>query len=69
MKIRVSYESHPLGPGVKPFGRRVPGVKERRLMFDNKLMIHTTNTIAGVVQKIKLTRTPISLQRISIVPV
>jgi hypothetical protein len=38
-------------------------------MFDYKLLIHATNTIAGIVYEIKLARTPISLQRISIVPV
>jgi hypothetical protein len=33
------------------------------------LLIHATNTIAGIVYEIKLARTPISLQRISPVPV
>jgi hypothetical protein len=38
-------------------------------MFGYKLLIHATNTIAGFVYEITLARTPISLQRISIVPV
>jgi hypothetical protein len=38
-------------------------------MFDSKLLIHATNNITVIVYEIKLARTPISLQRISIVPV
>jgi hypothetical protein len=33
------------------------------------LLIHATDTIVGIVYEIKLARTPISLQRISFVPV
>jgi hypothetical protein len=69
MKIRVTYESRPVGPGVKSFGRRAAGPKERRLLFDDKLPIHATNTTAGIVYEIKRARTPISLQQISAVPV
>jgi hypothetical protein len=38
-------------------------------MFDYKLLIHATNTTAGIMYEIKLARTPISIQRISTVPV
>jgi hypothetical protein len=38
-------------------------------MFDSKLLIHGTNTIAGIVDEIQLAGTLISLQRISTVPV
>jgi hypothetical protein len=55
--------------GAKPFGKKAAGPKERRLMFDSKLLIHATNTIAGIVHKTKLATTPICLQRISTVPV
>jgi hypothetical protein len=69
MKIRVTYESHPVGPGAKPFGKKAAGPKERRLMFDYKLLIYATSAIAGIVYEIKLARTPISPQRISTVSV
>jgi hypothetical protein len=69
MKIRVMSESRPVGPGVKPFGMKAAGRKERRLMLDSKLLIHATNTIAGTVGEIQLARTPISLLRISTGPV
>jgi hypothetical protein len=68
MKIRVTYGPRPAGPGVKPFRRKAARPKERRLMFDYKLLIHATNIITGIVYQIKLARTPISLQRISTVP-
>jgi hypothetical protein len=69
MKIRVTYESRPVGTGVKPFRRKAAGPKEHRPTFNHKLSTHATNTIAGIVCEIKLARTPISLQRISTVPV
>jgi hypothetical protein len=69
MKIRVMSESCPVWPGVNPFGRKAAGPKERRLMFDSKLLRHATNTITGTVDEIQLARTPISLQRIYTVPV
>jgi hypothetical protein len=69
MKIRVTYESLPVGPGVKPFERRVARPKERRLMFDYKLLIDAINTIARTGYEIKLTRMLISLQRTYPVPV
>jgi hypothetical protein len=69
MKIMVTSESRPVRPRVKLFGRKAAGPKERRLMSYSKLLIHTTNTIAEIACEIKLARTPISLQRISTVPV
>jgi hypothetical protein len=69
MKIRVMYESRPVGPGVKPFWRKAAGPKDHRLMFEYQLLIHTTNTIAGIVYEIRLARMPTSLQQISTVPV
>jgi hypothetical protein len=69
MKIKVTNESRPTGPAVKPFGRKAAGPKERRLMGDYQFLIHTTNPIAGIVCEIKLARTLISLQWISTVPV
>jgi hypothetical protein len=69
MKTRVTYESRPVGHGVKLCGRNAAGPKECRLMFDWELLRHATNTTAGIVYEIKLARMPISLQRISTVPV
>jgi hypothetical protein len=69
MKIRVTDESRPIRPGVNPYGRKAAGPKERRLMGDYQFLIHATNIITGIVCEIKLARTPISLQRISTVPV
>jgi hypothetical protein len=68
-KIRVTDPSRTVGPGVKPFGRKAAGLKERRFMFDYKLLIHPTNAIARIVYEIKPARTPISLQQISTAPV
>jgi hypothetical protein len=65
MKIKVAYESRPAGRRVKPFGRKAAGPKERGLMFEDKFLIHATNTILGIVYKIKRVRMPISLRRIS----
>jgi hypothetical protein len=69
MKIRVTYELLPVWPWVKSFGRKTAGPKKPRLMSDYKLLIHATNTIAGIVYEIELARMPISLQPISLVPV
>jgi hypothetical protein len=69
IKIRVTYESRPAGPRVKQFGKKAVRPKGRRFVFDSELLIHTINTVTGIVYGIKLSRTPISLQRISTVPV
>jgi hypothetical protein len=68
MKINVTCGSRSAWPGAKPLGRKAAGPKECRLMFDYKLVLHTTNTTTGIVYKIKLARTPISLRVISTVP-
>jgi hypothetical protein len=60
VKMGVTYESRPVGLGVKSFGRKAAGPKERRLMFDHKLLIHATNTITGFVHEMMLSRTTIS---------
>jgi hypothetical protein len=36
MKIRVTYRKSAAGPGVKPFGRKKAGPRQRHLLFDNK---------------------------------
>jgi cytochrome c oxidase assembly factor CtaG len=59
MTIRVTYESRPVAPGVKPFGRKAAGPKERRPTLDYKSLIHTTSIITEMVYEIKLSRTPI----------
>jgi hypothetical protein len=69
MQFMASYESSQTGPGVKLFGRKNDGLKVRRLLFDRKLVMHATNTIAGIVYEIKKATKPISLQRASTVPV
>jgi hypothetical protein len=50
-------------------GRKEAGLKEHWRMFDYKLLIYATNTIAGIVHKAKLVKTAIYVQRISAVPV
>jgi hypothetical protein len=65
----ATYESCQTGPGVKPFGRKNDGPTVRRLLFDRKLVMHATNTIAGIVYEIRKATKPISLQRASTVPV
>jgi hypothetical protein len=69
MKINVTYESRLVEPGVTPFGRMAAGPKGWPLMFDHKMLIHTTDTIARIVSEIKLAKMPISLQRIFTVPI
>jgi hypothetical protein len=69
MRIRVTYRNRPTGPGVKPFGRKKSGPAQRRLLFDDKLLMHATNSLAGIMYEIKIAVKPISLRRISTTPV
>jgi hypothetical protein len=68
MKILVPYGTEPTGHGAKPFGRKNTESTDGRLFFDRKLLVHTTNSIVGIVYEIKRAKEPISLQRISTVP-
>jgi hypothetical protein len=69
MKITLTYRRCPVGPGMRASGSKNAGPKEPRLMFDRKLLMHTTNSISGIIYEIKKAKKPISLQRISTVPV
>jgi hypothetical protein len=69
MKITVTYRTHPVGPGITAFGWKKAGPQQRRLLFDRKLLMHTTDSISGIVYEIKKAKKPISLQRVSTVPV
>jgi hypothetical protein len=60
MRIRVTYMKRRTGPGVKPFGRKNDGPTQRRLLFDHKLLMHATNSIAGIVREITHATKPIS---------
>jgi hypothetical protein len=68
MKILATYDTEPTGHGVKPFGRKNVESTDRRLLFDRKLLVYTTNSIIGIVYEIKRAKEPISLQRISTLP-
>jgi hypothetical protein len=69
MKCSMTYTSQPLGPGVSFFGRKKSEGAARRTLFDQKLLMHTTNSIAGIVIEIHQAKRPISLQRLMTVPV
>jgi hypothetical protein len=68
VKILVTCDTEPTGHGVKPFGRKNAESTDCRLLFDHKLLVHTTNNIVGIVYEIKWVKEPISLPRISTVP-
>jgi hypothetical protein len=68
MRILVAYETEPAGHDVKPFGRKNAKSTDRRLLFDGELLVYTTNNIIGIVYEINRAKEPISLQRISTVP-
>jgi hypothetical protein len=68
MKNLVTYDTEPTGHDVKPFGRKNAKSTDRRLLFDRKLLVHTRNSIVGIVYEIKRAKKAISLQRISTVP-
>jgi hypothetical protein len=65
MKFLITYCTQSAGPGLKPFGRKQAGPTERGLMFNQKLLMHATNNIVGIVHEIEIAKGPISLQRIS----
>jgi hypothetical protein len=68
MKILVTYDIEPTGHSVKPFRRKNAKSTDRRLLFDRKLLVYTINNIVGIVYEIKRAEEPISLQRVSTVP-
>jgi hypothetical protein len=68
MKILVTCDTELARHGVKPLGRKNAGSTDRHLLFDRNLLVYTTNSIVGIVCEIKRAKEPISLQRISTVP-
>jgi hypothetical protein len=68
MKCTVTYRDRPAGPGNKPFGTKGGDPATRRILFDRKLLMHPTNTIAAIVYEISNAKTNISLRRASTIP-
>jgi hypothetical protein len=66
-----TYETNELGPGMSPFGQKERRNITRGTLFNQKLLIHATNSIAGIFYEIRNVPvcTKISLQHISTVPV
>jgi hypothetical protein len=66
-----TYEASELGPRMSPFGQKKGTNVTRRTLFDQKLLVHAINSIAGILYEIRNAPvdTNISLQRISTVPV
>jgi hypothetical protein len=66
-----TYETSELGPGMSPFRQKKGTTMTRRTLFDQKLLVHATNSIAGILYEIRNASvgTKISLRRISTVPV
>jgi hypothetical protein len=63
MKCTVAYHDRPAGPGIQPFGTKGGDPATRRILFDRKLLMHATNTIAAIVYEISNAKTFISLRR------
>jgi hypothetical protein len=68
MKCTVTYHDRPTGPGIKPFRTKGGDPATRRILFDRKLLMHLTSTIAAIVYEISNAKTDISLRRASITP-
>jgi hypothetical protein len=68
IKCTVTYHDWPAGSGIKPFGTKGGEPDTRRILFDRKLMMHATNTIAAVVYEIRNAKPDISLRRDSTTP-
>jgi hypothetical protein len=68
MKCNETYRSASLGPGVTAFGRRNSPEAAPRTLFDKKMVMHATNTIAAIIFEIHHATHPISLERISTIP-
>jgi DNA helicase IV len=64
----VTYHDRPAGLGIKPFGTKGGDPATRRILFDRKLLMHATNTIAAIVYKISNVKTDMSLRRASTTP-
>jgi hypothetical protein len=67
MKCTVAYHDQP-APEIKPFGTKGGDPATRRILFDFKLLMHATNTIAAIVYETSNPKTDISLRRASITP-
>jgi hypothetical protein len=70
MTCLETYQSCELGTEISPFGEKKGPSTTRRTLFDQKLLIHATNSISGILGEIRNTPqgTKISLQRLSTVP-
>jgi hypothetical protein len=69
MKCMITYCRLPSGRGIKAFGKKTDAPRDRRIMFDRKLLIHATNSIEGLYYEVATAKTDVSLQRASTVPV
>jgi hypothetical protein len=68
MKCMITYQDRPIGPGMTAFGKKGDSPAVRRVLFDRKLLMHTTNSIVAIVNEISSAKTEISLRRISTSP-
>jgi hypothetical protein len=64
----MTYHDRPAGSGIKPFGTKGSDSATRRILFDRKLLMRATNTIAATVYEISNAKTDISLRRASTTP-
>jgi hypothetical protein len=68
MKSTMTYHDRPAGPGIKPFGTKGADPATLCILFDRKLFIQATNTIAAIVHEINNAKADISLRRASTTP-
>jgi hypothetical protein len=69
MKWMPTYQNTEFGRGRSAFGMKTNATTTRRILFDHKLLMHSTNSIARIRYEVRTGKGTISLQRISTVPV
>jgi hypothetical protein len=68
MKCTATYHDRPAEHGINLFRTNGGDSATRRNLFDRKLLMHATNTIAVIVYEISNAKTDISLRRASTIP-
>jgi hypothetical protein len=68
MQCALACRDSILQSGMSMFGRRDAPDDARRGLFEKNWLMHATNTLEGIIYEIQQARKPISLQRITTVP-
>jgi hypothetical protein len=68
MQCALTSRNSALGLERIIFAKRASPDSARRVLFDRKVLMHVTNTLNGIISEVQNARKPISLQRITNVP-